>query len=163
MKHVGCAAIVLTVFFFGSDALAAPCKQGTMAERFACFSKRLGDLEGQIKTLKQAPQKAGPVGPPGPVGAAGPAGPPGKIGPAGPPGPAGPKGEKGEQGEKGEPGPRGEKGEPGPASAAHSPSTSIQQNVEPETQPSVAAPQPLTRAECEKAGSRWDGNVNVCE
>jgi hypothetical protein len=27
----------------------------------------------------------------------------------------------------------------------------------------VAAPQPLTRPDCEKAGSHWNENTNVCE
>jgi hypothetical protein len=30
-------------------------------------------------------------------------------------------------------------------------------------QSNVASPQPLTRPECEKAGSQWNENANVCE
>ena len=28
--------------------------------------------------------------------------------------------------------------------------------------PAFAAPQPLTRADCQKAGMHWDDNANVC-
>ena len=28
--------------------------------------------------------------------------------------------------------------------------------------PALAAPQPLTRADCQKAGMHWDFNANVC-
>jgi hypothetical protein len=63
MKRAGFIVIVVPLFFFGSGALAAPCQQGITAERLACLSKRLGDLEAQVKTLKQTPPKAGPAGP----------------------------------------------------------------------------------------------------
>jgi hypothetical protein len=82
MKRIGFIVIVVPLFVCGSGALAAPCQQGITAERLACLSKRLGDLEAQVKTLKQTPQKAGPAGPVGPAGPAGAAGP---AGPAGPP------------------------------------------------------------------------------
>jgi hypothetical protein len=212
MKRAALSVIVVTLFLFGSSALAEPCQQGALVERLACLSKLVGDLQAQVKTLKQAPQKAGPpagpaslagpagpAGPPGKVGAAGPAGAPGKagaVGPAGPPGPvgmigpagpagpvgatgptgpqgergeagptgpAGPKGEKGDQGEKGEPGPRGEKGEPSSAALAQPPSTPQEESVLPESQSNVTGPQPLTRPDCEEAGSHWNENSNVCE
>jgi len=201
MKRVAFTLTFFPLLLSGSGALALPCQQGIMAERLACLSKRLVDLEAQLKTLKQTPpQKAGPTGPPGPAGPAGtagkvgaagptgkvgppgptgkmgppgpagetgPAGPPGPVseaGPAGPPGPMGPKGEKGDQGEKGEPGPKGEKGEPGSTAVSQPPSSQrgdVVLQVEPQS--NVASPQPLTRPECEKAGSQWNENANVCE
>jgi hypothetical protein len=131
----------MPLLFIGNSTLSAPCQEGKLQEKVACLSKRLGDLESQVKALKQAPQKPGPAGP------------------AGPPGPVGPKGEKGDQGETGEPGPRGEKGELG--SAAQPPST--QESVKAEPESNVAVPQPLTRSDCDKAGSQWNENANVCE
>ena len=186
MKRVIFTVIAITPFLFGSSAVAAPCQQGVLAERLACLSKLVGDLQAQVKTLKQAPQKAGgaagPPGPPGPAGPAGPAGtpgkvgaagpagkvgavgPPGKVGPAGPAGPLGPVGEAGPAGPPGPAGPKGEKGEPGSAATTQPPSSQpggVVLQVEPES--NVASPQPLTRSECEKAGSQWNENANVCE
>jgi len=198
MKRVIFTVIAITPFLFGSSAVAAPCQQGVLAERLACLSKLVGDLQAQVKTLKQAPQKAGgaagPPGPPGPAGPAGPAGtpgkvgaagpagkvgpggPPGKVGSAGPPGPPGPVGEAGpagppgpvgEAGPAGPPGPAGpkeEKGEPGSAAITQPPSSQLGDVVLPVIpQSNVASPQPLTRPECEKAGSQWNENANVCE
>jgi hypothetical protein len=37
----------------------------------------------------------------------------------------------------------------------------VELQVEPQS--NVAGPQPLTRPECEKAGSQWNENANVCE
>src|SRR5215467_15865393 len=105
MKRAALSVIVVTLFLFGSSALAAPCQQGVLAERLACLSKLVGDLQAQVKTFKQAPQKAGPAGPagpPGPPGPAGPAGPPGPVGATGPSGPAGPVGATGPAGPQGE-------------------------------------------------------------
>ena len=80
MKRAALSVIVVTLFLFGSSALAAPCQQGGLVERLACLSNLVGDLQAQVKTLKQSQpqQKAGPTVP----GAVGPAG---KAGPAGPP------------------------------------------------------------------------------
>src|SRR5262245_52678263 len=93
MKRVILTVIAITPFLFGSSAIAAPCQQGVLAERLACLSKLVGDLQAQVKTLKQASQKAGgaagPPGPPGPAGPAGPVGTPGKVGAAGPAGKVG--------------------------------------------------------------------------
>jgi len=193
MERAGLIVIVVALFLFGSGAIAAPpCQQGALVERLDCLSKMVGDLQAQAKTLKQAPQKpagaasppgppgpAGPAGPPGKVGAAGPAGPPGPIGatgPAGPAGPvgatgpAGPQGDRGEAGPtgpaglKGEKGDQGEKGEPGASAAlAQPPSTPQEESVLPESQSNVTGPQPLTRPDCEEAGSHWNEDSNVCE
>jgi Collagen triple helix repeat (20 copies) len=185
MKRAAFIVIVMPLFFFGSGAQAAPCQQGTAAERLGCLSKRMGDLEAQLKTLKQTPQKPGPAGPAGPIGPAGPAGPagtpgkvgaagpagkvgpggpPGKVGPAGPAGPPGPVGEAGPAGPPGPAGPKGEKGEPGSAAITQPPSSQLGDVVlQVEPQSNVASPQPLTRPECEKAGSQWNENANVCE
>src|SRR5690348_11509858 len=125
MKRAAFIVIVMPLFFFGSGAQAAPCQQGVLAERLACLSKLVGDLQAQVKTLKQAPQKAGaaagPPGLPGPAGPAGPAGTPGKVGAAGPAGkvgPGGPPGKVGPAGPPGPPGPVGEAGPPGPVGEA---------------------------------------------
>jgi hypothetical protein len=172
MKRVALTVTVISSFLFGSSALAAPCQQGALVERLGCLSKLLGDLQAQVKTLKQAPQKASPAGPSGPPGPPGPAGPQGKVGatgPAGPPGPigapgpAGPAGPVGEAGPAEPAGPAVEKGEPG--AAASQPPSSQQGDVvlQVEPQSNVASPQPLTRPDCEKAGSNWNENANVCE
>src|SRR6185503_4588652 len=168
MKRVIFTVIAITPFLFGSSAVAAPCQQGVLAERLACLSKLVGDLQAQVKTLKQAPQKAGgaagPPGPPGPAGPAGPAGPPGQVGEAGPAGPPGPVGEAGPAGPPGPAGPKEEKGEPGSAAITQPPSSQLGDVVLPVIpQSNVASPQPLTRPECEKAGSQWNENANVCE
>src|SRR5262249_7444804 len=55
MKRAALSVIVVTLFLFGSSALAAPCQQGVLAERLACLSKLVGDLQAQVKTFKQAP------------------------------------------------------------------------------------------------------------
>jgi collagen triple helix repeat protein len=129
------------------EANAAPCREGKLSERVACLSKRLGDLESQVKTL--------PKGEPGPAGPAGPAGPPG------------PKGEKGDKGDKGDPGPKGEKGDTGPqaepSSQVSTPEPSTPQE-EASSQPSAPGiPQPLTKAACDEAGRQWNEGANVCD
>jgi hypothetical protein len=67
MKRAALSVIVVMLFLFGSSAVAAPCQQGALVERLDCLGKLVGDLQTQVKTLKQGPQKgsAGPASPPG--------------------------------------------------------------------------------------------------
>ncbi len=81
-----------------------------------------------------------------------------KQGPAGPVGPAGPKGEKGD---KGDPGPKGDKGDPGQAVSSQSDTSSSQPEQAPADE--VSGSQPLTRADCDEAGRKWNENANVCD
>jgi hypothetical protein len=123
------------------EANAAPCREGKLTERVACLSKRLGDLDSQVKTL--------PKGEPGPAG------------PAGPPGP------KGEKGDKGDPGPKGEKGDTGPqaepSSQVPAPELSTPQEEASSQSSAPAISQPLTKADCGEAGRQWNENANVCD
>jgi hypothetical protein len=148
MIRAGFLLVAIPLLFIGNSALSAPCQEGGLKQQVLCLSKRLGDLESDVKRLRKSNPMAGPAGP------------------AGPPGPPGPKGEKGD---RGEPGPKGEKGEPGTAGAESVSSSkqheeeAAQEQGERELDSGAAASQPLTRFDCEKADSKWNDNANVCE
>jgi hypothetical protein len=133
--------VALAAVSMAIEANAAPCREGKLTERVACLSKRLGDLESQVKTLPKAE--------------------PGPAGPAGPPGP------KGEKGDKGDPGPKGEKGDPGPQAEpsmqapAPEPSTPKEETSSQPSAPAIR--QPLTKGDCDKAGRKWNEDANVCD
>jgi len=139
--------VALAAGSIAGEANAAPCREGKLTERVACLSKRLGNLESQVKTL--------PKGEPGPAGPVGPAGPPG------------PKGEKGDKGDKGDPGPKGQKGDTGPQAEPSlqrpmpAPSTPQEEASSQPRAPAIS--QPLTKADCDEAGRQWNENANVCD
>ena len=135
-RWVGLAAAGL--FVFGTIPVQAgkgPCQEGSINERLACVSKQLGKIQDMAKQ-----------------------------GPAGPVGPAGPKGDKGDpgpKGDKGDPGPKGDKGDPGQAVSSQSDTSSSQPEQAPADE--VSGSQPLTRADCDEAGRKWNENANVCD
>src|SRR6266511_2008539 len=65
MNRVSLLGFMVIAIALGSSVThveAAPCGDGTLKERVACLTKRLGDLESEVKVLKHSMPTAAPVG-----------------------------------------------------------------------------------------------------